>query len=204
MQDILTLIQSILVFLSNQNMAILVLVYIFSNILFSVLFLPCSIFALTAGLIWGIWPGLIISQIATMISSLILFNIGKKLKSKSLPKILENSKIIIKIKKIMKNAIDGSHLSVLAFQMNPLIPASSFSLFFGATKISSVKFMLLTYISTLPLQIILVSIGATVFDIVFMNQIKYYTTLGLIAFSIVLSIILLRRNKNNKTNKQLL
>lgn len=201
MQDLLIWVQSIISMFSEQNLLLSVLLFILINTLFAMLFLPCSVFAVTAGLLWGIWPGILISQAGAMFASLTLFFIGRTAKHRKIPDFISNTSIFNKIKSSLNYVIDDSKLSVIAFQTNPLVPASSFSFLFGTTNIHTVKFAVLTYFSTLPLHIILVSIGATLFDIVFMNQIKYYTILCLFGLSAIFFLVLIKL-KTRSINKE--
>ena len=57
-----------------------ILIFLILHIIFAIIFLPCSSLTFLSGVIWGPFYGLIISLIATTISGIITFSLGRYLK----------------------------------------------------------------------------------------------------------------------------
>ena len=62
----------------------------FTQIIFAIIFLPCSSLTFLSGVIWGPFYGLIISLIATTISGIITFILGRYLQIDYLIKNFKN------------------------------------------------------------------------------------------------------------------
>ena len=110
-----------------------ILIFLILHIIFAIIFLPCSSLTFLSGVIWGPFYGLIISLIATIISGIITFSLGRYLQ---IDYLMENFKKHPFKKKIFFLIEKYKWKSSILVHLNPIFPGSSMGYFFGITTIS--------------------------------------------------------------------
>jgi len=128
---------------------------ILGQVVFSLVLLPCSIFTILSGMLWGFELGVAYSLIGTVLSSCMTFFVGRHLQNNWLCKKNQGAlgRIFLLIDKYHWKA------SFIAY-VNPLFPGSSLGFVFGASALKFRFFILGAILGTLPLQLILVFSGS--------------------------------------------
>ncbi len=133
------------------------IVFVVMQSIFAAFLLPCSVFTLVAGSIWGWEKGFVISIIATLISSTTTYFLGRYFFSKTCPEV-----IIRAYKKIPRLASIGSFLASVLVHINPIFPASALGYFFGINKLRFIPYILGCLVGTIPLQFIFVYLSGLI------------------------------------------
>ena len=150
---------------SLANSSLTPILIIIGQVIFSILILPCSIFSLLSGMIWGFELGTIYSLMGTLISSSVTFLIGIYLHSNWLYK-----KNNVAIKKIFALINKYNWKAAFIAYLNPVFPGSSLGFLFGASSLRFRFFILGATLGTLPFLMLLVLSGSVVDN--FYNLIK--------------------------------
>ncbi len=169
----------------NEHLIIAPLIFVFTHIIFAVLFLPCSFLALLAGFIWGPLFGWIIIYIAALLSCMSTFIITRsKFKSRIL--------IILKKKLPARHFLyinkDVSWKLIAAVQLNLLLPSSSFGYLFGITKCPFKKYFFTTAIILIPMTLFMVNAGSILKNYNYIDKVIYsiiFIILGFLIFHIM-------------------
>jgi len=146
-----------IVFMSLANPSLSPILIIIGQVIFSIFILPCSIFSLLSGLVWGFELGTIYSLMGTIISSSVTFFIGRYLHSNWLYK---NKNVVIQ--KIFELIDKYNWKSSFIAYLNPLFPGSSLGLVFGASSLRFRSFILGAILGTLPFLMLLVLSGSAI------------------------------------------
>ena len=139
-----------------HNQALLLVLFFFLNITFAACFLPCSFFAILAGLIWG-EGGVLISVASSLIANASTFIISRSALQSHVRGYLIN-----KYKSAQHYfALIKSHdwKVIAAVQLNPILPAASFGYFIGLSDIKLTRYMLFSLLFSFPLNIVLNLLG---------------------------------------------
>jgi phospholipase D1/2 len=127
------------------------LLVISGQVIFSFFVLPCSIFTLLSGMIWGFKVGLLYSIAGTIISACLTFIAGRYLNNRLLYK-----KSFGNLEKIFTVIDKYNWKASFLVYINPLFPSSSLGFVFGASSIKFRYFILGAFLGTLPLQLLMV------------------------------------------------
>lgn len=122
--------------------------------------IPCSLMTLVAGFLWGAIFGFCISTISTVIAASFTFYLSRCCLRAPLKNFLFNR--FYKLKKYMLFKKTFSWKAIVLLQINPIMPISSSGYFFGLTATNFKKFILLTILVIIPLQIIYTSAGSLI------------------------------------------
>ena len=134
----------------------LIFFIIFLHIIFSVFILPCGPISVIYGNMLGFNNGIILSFIISLFCSVLTFQLARTKFNPFLFYNLEKTRNFI-----IKNISYKKNLVIISSFMNPLFPGSSLGYVFGLIKISKMKFIILSFIGLIPLNIIMVLIGAS-------------------------------------------
>jgi uncharacterized membrane protein YdjX (TVP38/TMEM64 family) len=116
--------------------------------------LPCSPLSVTAGALWSWHLGFIFSLVATLGASIWTFVLGRFVfKNWFLRK---QSQLGLNISRLIEKY---QWKASMVAHANPLFPGSSLGYAFGASVISFRKFLLGVILGTLPLQLIMITLG---------------------------------------------
>ena len=146
-----------IVFIALANPSLSPILIIIGQVIFSIFILPCSIFSLLSGMVWGFELGTIYSLMGTLISSSVTFFIGRYLHNNWFYK-----KNNILIKKIFVLIDKYNWKSSFIAYSNPLFPGSSLGLVFGASSLRFRPFILGAFLGTLPLLMLFVLSGSAI------------------------------------------
>ena len=146
-----------IVFIALANPSLSPILIIIGQVIFSIFILPCSIFSLLSGMVWGFELGTIYSLMGTLISSSVTFYIGRYLHGNW----FYNNKSIV-IKKIFVLIDKYNWKSSFIAYLNPLFPGSSLGIVFGASSLSFRSFIFGALMGTLPFLMLLVLSGSSI------------------------------------------
>lgn len=134
--------------------------YIGVHVLLAVFFLPCSPMTLIAGALWGSAYGLLVSMVAATASLAATFLLSRSfLRSRIEHFIMRRYP---KVAGLLAQVAVHDWKIIAAFQLNPLIPASTAGYAFGLSRVTLVRYLVLSGIFMLPLQILYVVTGGSV------------------------------------------
>ena len=171
-------------FLSNYPL-VAPIVFIGAHILMAVLFLPCSPMTLIAGALWGSLYGLIISILAAILSTATTFILSRSILHSRIEKFLINR--YPKIADLLAQVPIHDWKLIAVSQLNPLIPASTMGYAFGLSRITLARYLLLSGIFMLPLQVLFVVTGYSITQL-FLSDGQWGITLALISLVIIVSL----------------
>jgi uncharacterized membrane protein YdjX (TVP38/TMEM64 family) len=165
---------------------------------FTVLVLPCSTLTILAGVLWGVKLGILYSTLATLTASSLTFYLGRysflntKIKQNYI-----NSQWAQKVNQLLVRF--NLWASALA-HVNPIFPGSSLGYLFGITNMKYWKFILGAAIGTMPLQIIMVSIGNESINALFGDTyVQSILIIAILAALLALYIFVTPKLLRNKT-----
>lgn len=152
-----------LIYLINFNSYLSLTIFITTQIVFSSLLLPCSLFPIISGIIWGFKFGVVISTVSAVLSGITTFFIARHF--------LKNNYIIVKMKAKLERPENKSFLNLakksnnealrsFLVSINPILPAASFGYIFGSSKMQIKNYLLGLVIGSLLLNIVFVFSGA--------------------------------------------
>lgn len=141
---------------------VLLLFFILLNVTFAIFFLPCSVFAVLAGSIWGD-VGTLVSVTASLAANASTFTISR-------------TKIRSWIRGYLARRFPDSHRYftlmethdwkiIAAIQLNPILPAASFGYFVGLSEIKLKRYIFFSFLFTLPLNILLNLVGSSLVNL---------------------------------------
>ena len=134
----------------------LIFFVIFLHLIFSVFILPCGAISVIYGNILGFNYGIVLSFLISFLCTILTFQLAK---TQFNPFLFYNLEKIRKF--IIKNISRRENIAIISSFMNPLLPGSSLGYVFGLLKINKIKFVILSFIGLIPLNIILVLVGAS-------------------------------------------
>lgn len=123
--------------------------------LLAALLLPCSPLTVMAGLLWGVWAGLVYSTLATLAASLVTFLLGRYAVRGWLTRRMAGGwarQTLALIERFGWKASAVAHA-------NPVFPGSSLGYAFGASAIPLPAFAVGALVGNLPLQLLMVKTG---------------------------------------------
>lgn len=179
--------------LARHHAVLAAFLYVFLHVLAAVSLLPCSPFTLTAGVLWGAWPGFLISSCSALLASTTTFFLGRAANCGRLGRLLKKTRFARKAESLMTSIVDSGWLTVLAVQTNPFVPASSAGYAFGYCGTKARNYIPLTYCATVPLQLVLVNTGAATNKLGHMLYSKQDIVTFMLWFSASLALIVLMR-----------
>jgi uncharacterized membrane protein YdjX (TVP38/TMEM64 family) len=168
------------------------------QLIFTIFILPCSTLTILAGVLWGAELGILYSTLATLTASSLTFYLGRY--SSLNTKIKQNyahSQWTQKVNQLLTKF--NLWASALA-HVNPIFPGSSLGYLFGVTNMKYWKFILGAAIGTMPLQIIMVSIGNASINALFSDTyVQSILTIGILAALLALYIFVTPKLLSNKS-----
>lgn len=137
------------------------LMLILCQLVFAALGLPCSPLTVLAGLLWGIYAGALYSMIATLVSGVLTFVLGRYMIRHWVQSRFISGRMLWAEQ--LLQAIDRySWKAVILAYANPILPGSSLGYVFGISRIGLVTFVAGMTFGTIPLQLLLVGIGHSI------------------------------------------
>lgn len=167
--------------------------YLAVHVAFAMLFLPCSPLTAAAGLIWGLWPGLLISVSAALLSAAVTFGIGRRGRRLRMGAAQTRLRMPKRLATAVAVLTGAGWRSVVLFQGTPLIPGSSLGYVFGFTAIGFGEFMLASLVGMLPMQIVIVAGAALAYDMIVLNEMRQYAMWTMLLIAVGLGAAIVRR-----------
>lgn len=127
------------------------------HVALAILVLPCSPMTLMAGALWGGTYGLCLSIVGALASSAATFLLSRNLFRERIQAFLLRR--YPSVSGILSGVVTHDWKLVAATQLNPLLPASVMGYVFGLTNIPLVRYVALSAIFMIPMQILYVYIG---------------------------------------------
>jgi len=162
------------------------ILFICIHALMAALFIPCSPMTLMAGALWGQSHGIVISMIAAIVSSSTTFLLSRSFLRSKIERFL--------LRRYPKAALLLSRTAahdwkiIAVAQMNPMIPASTMGYIFGLCEIPFLRYVLLSGLFFLPLQIMFVFTGHSAINLIDSQQ-KIGYSIATILFMIVVVLM---------------
>lgn len=168
------------------------------QLIFTILVLPCSTLTILAGVLWGVKLGIVYSTLATLTASSLTFYLGRySFLNTKIKQNYTNNQWTQKINQLLTRF--NLWASALA-HVNPIFPGSSLGYLFGVTNMEYWKFILGAAIGTLPLQIIMVSIGNASINALFGDTyVQSILIIGILAALLALYLFLTPKLLKNKS-----
>ena len=140
----------------DDNETYVIIIFIISMTLGSILFFPISMPGLlAAGIIWGAYKGCIISTISTSCAAAISFTISKYFRNSSIVRVLYS-----KLGNFIQNIPLKHQVKYLSFAIiNPVLPQSLINYSFGFSNLSFSQFIITTTIVSTPMNFIYTLLG---------------------------------------------
>ena len=135
------------------------LLFVIVHVVMAVLILPCSPMTLLAGALWGGVYGLGISILGALASSAATFVLSRSLLQNRIHNFLLRR--YPTIKDILPQVSAHDWKLVAATQLNPFVPASVLGYVFGLTHIGFARYIILSALFMIPLQVLFVYTGYT-------------------------------------------
>ena len=177
------------------------IVYILSHIVFAIFLIPCSPMAVIAGAIWGKWLGLFISILSAFLASCSTFLLSRFYLKKRIYHFL--NKRYSRTDWFLEQTKKHGWKFVAYVQLNPAAPGSTLGYLFGLTNIEFPKYAMYLFVFMLPLQLLLVFIGASLSSIL-TGKIAWLVLeipIGLLTIYFVYQIINKKINKGIEANE---
>ena len=136
------------------------LLFVIIHMVMAILILPCSPLTLMAGALWGGVYGLSLSIVGALASSAATFLLSRSLFHDRIHNFLLRR--YPSVTNILARSATHDWKLVAVTQLNPMLPASVMGYVFGLTHLSLARYMLLSAIFMIPLQVLFVYTGHTV------------------------------------------
>jgi uncharacterized membrane protein YdjX (TVP38/TMEM64 family) len=118
--------------------------------------LPCSPLSVLAGILWGLYLGIVYSTLATVASSVWTFFLGRRFLRERM-KGREPAGWWLAISRLIERY---KWKAAMLAHANPVFPGSSLGYVFGASRLEFGSFLLGAILGTLPLQLLTVALGS--------------------------------------------
>ncbi len=132
------------------------LVLVAAQLLLASFALPCSPLSVLAGILWGLYLGIVYSTLATIASSVWTFFLGRRFLREGM-RGKEPAGWWLTVSRLIERY--RWKASMLA-HANPVFPGSSLGYVFGASGLEFRSFLLGAILGTLPLQLLTVALGS--------------------------------------------
>jgi uncharacterized membrane protein YdjX (TVP38/TMEM64 family) len=155
------------------------LVFVCVHTVMAAFFLPCSPMTLMSGALWGGMYGLVVSLVAAVVSCATTFYLSRSLFRVRIEKFI--LKRYPKVTRLLAQSAAHDWKFIAATQLNPLIPASTMGYVFGITRIPFSRYLLFSSLFMLPLQLLFVVTGKSLFDSIASKKLSWMALTLIIA-----------------------
>ncbi len=156
--------------------------------------IPASVLYMAVGMAFDFLPGLLVNAIGLFVELNITYFIGKFLGGEVVEKKLKASKKGEKIITLRDKKTPYLYLARLL----PVFPIDFVSLFFGASNMGYIRYILISFFGVMPRILLITLLGDKIYDII---PIKFMMTVVVIALFAASIVILIRyikkKDKNN-------
>ena len=134
--------------------------FIAVHVLLAVCLLPCSPMTLLAGVLWGGRLGFVLSLAGALASMAVTFALARGVLRDRIEGFLLRR--YPRVAELLGKAVEHDWKLIAAVQLNPAVPGSSLGYPFGLTRIPFLRYLSLSFVFMLPLQLLLVQTGDSV------------------------------------------
>ncbi len=125
------------------------------------IFFPSTPFMIIAGILFGFWYGLLYTVIGGFVSSILVFEIGRKLGKTWVESALKNRYLGI-LKKYNERLEAGAVWDLIFFRISPIMPFNILNVLMGVSRISVKDYIIGTVLGLIPSNIITVYAGVII------------------------------------------
>ncbi|WP_416198984.1 MAG: TVP38/TMEM64 family membrane protein [Sporanaerobacter sp.] len=168
------------------------LIYIGILSILPLLLFPDSVLVIAGGMIFGLFKGIILTSIGSLIGATIAFYLARALGQQAIKKIIKKDLVIFK-----DNSKMNGFFLILMLRLIPLFPFKVVSYSAGLSDVKYKDFCMATIIGSLPGILVYTNLGdkTTVF-----GSKDFYMAIGLLVVLFVISFILKKILKSKKEN----
>lgn len=135
------------------------LIFIAAHIVVSLSFIPRTFMSIVAGLLFGLWAGLVINLVGAMAGGILGFLLARHLHRGVFA--FDGKRGLAWVATIKRWIDDGGWLGVAQVRLNPALPHTAGNYAFGLTQVSLLDYSIGTLIALLPMTMFGVSVGAS-------------------------------------------
>lgn len=158
------------------------IIYVVALTLLPLLLFPDSVLVIAGGMIFGLWEGVVLTSIGSLLGGIIAFIISRVLGKAVVKKIIKRD-IVIFDNKGTKSAF----FLILILRLIPLFPFKIVSYSAGFTDMKLKEFSLATVMGSLPGIIVYTNLGDKTTKL---GTIEFYISIGLVVLLFAVSLIL--------------
>ncbi|WP_352420245.1 TVP38/TMEM64 family protein [Proteiniborus sp.] len=158
------------------------IIYVVALTLLPLLLFPDSVLVIAGGMIFGLWEGVVLTSIGSLLGGIIAFIISRVLGKAVVKKIIKRD-IVFFDNKGTKSAF----LLILMLRLIPLFPFKIVSYSAGLTDMKLRDFSLATVIGSLPGIIVYSNLGDKTTKL---GTTEFYISIGLVVFLFAVSLII--------------
>lgn len=182
---------------SREHPIVAVPQFILLNVIFAALFLPCSLFSVVAGSIWGVY-GIVISLAGSLAANAFTFFISRTAFKKKIKLYLSERFLL---SDYYTKSLDKHDWKIIAaVQLNPILPAASFGYLIGLSNIGLGRYLLYSLVFSLPLAGLLNFLGFSISE--FMENSRFFV-FGLIALTLLVLLKFFGSNLGRRVSEKL-
>lgn len=134
------------------------LIFILAHIVASLIFVPRTILSIAAGLIFGLWWGIVLAVLGSMAGSIAGFLIARQLRGTPIG--LDGKRWVDWVTQLQDRLERGGWRSVALVRLLPIMPHTPVNYAFGLTRISLGAYAFGSFIGNLPSTVLFVDVGA--------------------------------------------
>lgn len=123
-----------------------------------VIFLPATPFIVAAGILFGIKYGFIYTIIGSVLSSVILFNISRRLGKEWVENILEK-KYFVRLNQYNQKLANNAVWDLVILRIIPFVPLNVLNILMGVSRIKTEDYVIGTILGLIPSNIVIVYFG---------------------------------------------
>ncbi len=172
------------------------IIYTLILTLLPLLLFPDSVLVIAGGMLFGLWGGVILTSIGSLLGGIIAFYISRLLGKEVVKKVIKKELVLFD-----KNKKNGGFFLILMLRLIPLFPFKIVSYSAGLSDIKLKGFALATVVGSLPGIIVYTNLGdkTTVF-----GTKDFYISIALLVGLFVISYIMKKifQQKTGKVNKE--
>jgi uncharacterized membrane protein YdjX (TVP38/TMEM64 family) len=132
--------------------------FVLAHIVVSLVFIPRTIMAVAAGLVFGLWAGIALTTIGAMAGSIAGFALVRYLHRGIFA--LDGERGLAWLALLKKRLDDGGWRGVALIRLVPILPHTPVNYAFGLTRVSMVDYLWGTLLGLLPMTVFWVDVGA--------------------------------------------
>jgi len=158
------------------------IIYVIVLTLLPLLLFPDSILVIAGGMIFGLWNGVILTSIGSLLGGIIAFIISRVLGKTVVKKIIKKDLVIFENK-----GNKSAFLLILILRLIPIFPFKIVSYSAGFTDMKLKDFAIATFLGSLPGIVVYTNLGDKTTAL---GTSDFYVSIGLVVLLFVVSLVL--------------